>query len=74
MAYCQLCKRAVGVEKKRPILSTIIFIILGLIVPLWFITLPFFWGLAVLNWLIRSRSVCGVCRSRDLLAAEPAAS
>lgn len=70
MKYCTLCAREVGVEKVRPTLSTAILIILGLIVPLWPLTLPLFWGLAIINWVLRSTKVCGVCKSRNLTAIQ----
>ena len=71
MAYCALCNREVGIDKQRPWLSTLLLVILGLIVPLWPITLPLFWGLAILNMLIRTKSGCGVCKSKKISRSAP---
>ena len=65
--YCNLCERDVGTEKVRPLLSTIVLLVLGLIIPLWPITLPFFWVLAFLNYIIRTKIVCGICKNSNLL-------
>lgn len=72
MAYCKLCNREVGLRKNKPTLSTALLVILGLMVPLWPITLPFFWGLAILNYVIRSSKVCGLCSSSNWTSKTPA--
>ena len=63
MAHCKCCNREVGIESKRPWVPVVILGILGLIVPLWIITLPLFWGLALLLLLTKSKRVCGICKT-----------
>ena len=68
-AYCPNCRRNVGVEKKRSCGAVgliVVFIILGLIVPLWFISLPIFWGLALITFLFSGAKRCGICSSTQL--------
>ena len=64
--YCNLCERNVGVEKVRPLFSTIVLLLIGLIFPLWPITLPFFWFIAFLNYILRTKKVCGVCKNSKI--------
>jgi len=71
MPYCKLCDREVGVGKKRPVFSTLFLFALGLVVPLWPITLPLFWGVAFVNLLLRTHKVCGVCQSPGLRSKAP---
>lgn len=63
MAFCKICDREVGVEKKSRAIWIIGFLILGLIVPFWFITLPIFWFMALLAAILPRQSKCGICKS-----------
>ena len=63
MAFCNICDREVGVEKKSRAIWIIGFLILGLIVPLWFITLPLFWFMALLAAILPRQAKCGICKS-----------
>ena len=63
MAFCKTCNREVGIEKQSRAIWVIGFLILGLIVPLWIITLPFFWGLAFLAMILPRTKKCGICKS-----------
>ena len=62
--FCANCNRNVGVVKRRStgtIISIVLFIILGLIVPFWFFSLPFFWGLAFLVFVFSGKKTCNIC-------------
>lgn len=63
MAFCEKCNREAGVVKKSRAAWIIGFLILGLIIPLWIISLPFFWGLALLMALIPRSKMCGICKT-----------
>jgi len=63
MAFCKVCDREVGVEEKSRSGLIIGFIILGLVVPIWFITLPIFWGLALLMFFLPKKKHCGICKA-----------
>lgn len=63
MAFCKVCDREVGVEKKSRAVWIIGFLVLGLLVPLWPVTLPFFWFLAFLAAILPRKSNCGICKS-----------
>ncbi len=65
--YCNLCERDVGIEKVRPLFSSIVLLFMGAIVPLWPVTLPLFWGLAFLNYFLRTKKVCGICKDGNSL-------
>jgi len=63
MAFCKTCGREVGIEKQSRAIWIIGFLILGLIVPFWPITLPLFWGLAFLAAVLPRKRKCGICKS-----------
>ncbi len=63
MAYCKVCERDVGVEKQSRAVWIIGFLVLGLIVPLWIVTLPLFWSLAFLAAVLPRQKKCGICKS-----------
>lgn len=63
MAFCKSCNREVGIEKKSRAVWIIGFLILGLIIPLWLITLPLCWGIAFLAAVIPREKVCGICKT-----------
>lgn len=48
MAFCKSCDREVGVERKSRAVWIIGFLVLGLLVPLWPVTLPILWSIALL--------------------------
>jgi len=62
MAFCKFCNREVGVHQPGPGCLFWIFIILGLIIPFWIITLPVCWIVALSLWLFGRKSVCGICK------------
>lgn len=70
MAFCTVCDREVGIEKKSRAVWIIGFLILGLIVPLWIITLPLFWGIAFLMMILPRQAKCGICKS-PVAASKP---
>ena len=62
--YCCNCEQNVGVDKKRScgvIGLVILFFILGLIVPIWWISLPFFWILSLVTFLLSGKRTCAKC-------------
>lgn len=63
MAFCHTCNREVGVETSSRAIWIIGFLILGLIVPLWIITLPLFWGAALMAAVLPRARKCGICKS-----------
>jgi len=63
MAFCTICDREVGAEKKSRGVWIIGFLILGLIIPFWFITLPLFWFMALLAVILPRQAKCGICKS-----------
>ena len=63
MAYCSKCDREVGIEKSSRAIVIFGCLILGVIVPLWIITLPIFWGIAFITAIIPRKRKCGVCKS-----------
>ncbi len=63
MAFCKICDREVGVEKKRSDWAITIFVILGMVTPFWPITLPLFWSIAFIIYISAPR-VCGICKSK----------
>ncbi|AJI55196.1 hypothetical protein LA56_1384 [Francisella philomiragia] len=62
-AFCNLCKREVGIETKSRAVIVILLIILGLVIPLWIITLPICWITAVVIALKPKKKLCGICKS-----------
>lgn len=60
--FCPDCKKEVNVvENKSVSLGVIILIILGLIVPLWPITLPLFWFMAYRGYKKNIQRLCFNC-------------
>lgn len=62
IGYCSLCEREVGVVKEPFGCLFWLCILLGVVTPLWPITLPFFWLIAFGVSLSRKR-ICGLCSS-----------
>ena len=46
MIFCKHCNRDVGVEIESKAIIIAVLVIVGLLFPLWIITLPIFWGIA----------------------------
>ena len=63
MAHCHTCQREVGVEKSSRAVWIVGLLILGLIEPLWPITLPLCWGAAFFAAVIPRARRCGICKS-----------
>ncbi len=63
MAFCKICDREVGIEKKSRAIWIIGLLILGAVLPFWIVTLPLFWGLALLAAIIPRKKTCGICKS-----------
>ena len=67
--FCELCDRDVGLLEAKPLIAIIIFIILGLVIPVWIITLPIFWGIAIFLYLKRGKKHCAICKSPVKISA-----
>lgn len=63
MAFCKSCDREVGVERKSRAVWIIGFLVLGLLVPLWPVTLPILWSIALLLAVLPNKKVCGICKT-----------
>mgnify|MGYP000610318354 CR=1 FL=1 len=61
--YCDKCDRDVGTETDSKIILILVLIVLGLLFPLWLITLPLFWGIALYLALKTKNIKCGICRN-----------
>jgi hypothetical protein len=61
--YCNKCKRDVGTETDSRIIVILILIVLGLLVPLWLITLPLLWGIALYLACKNKNIKCGICKN-----------
>ena len=64
MAFCKKCNREVGAEKVSRVGWIIGFLIIGLLVPLWPVTLPLFWGMALVAAVFPRTKKCGICKGR----------
>lgn len=63
MAFCNACDREVGVEKKSRAVWIIGFLVLGLVLPFWILTLPLFWGIALIMAIVPRKQLCGICKT-----------
>jgi|GEM_PF-4041275 len=68
--YCPNCRQnvTIGAEAKTNsgCVPALLLVILGLLIPLWFITLPVCWGLAFIIWICGCRPApnrCPICKT-----------
>jgi|TARA_B110000908_G_C10126407_1_gene390087 hypothetical protein len=61
--YCDKCDRDVGTEKDSKMITILVLLVFGLLCPLWLITLPIFWGIAIYLALKNKSIKCGICKN-----------
>lgn len=61
IGYCELCDRDVGVVKSSPPTSAKIFFFLGLVIPVWVVTLPICWTIAAILYFKKRKELCAIC-------------